>query len=82
MHEVTSLILFQGLQLQVSVIPNDKTTTVTWHLGCQNFFTRNAVSTCRESYSDLTEHHGYESVHDPKALIEIVDDDDDDPGTC
>lgn len=79
MHEVTSLILFQGLQLQVSVIPNDKTTTVTWHLGCQNFFTRNAVSTCRESYSDLTEHH--ESVPDPKALIEIVDDDDD-PGTC
>ena len=36
-----------------------------------------------QSYSDLTEHHGYESVHDPKGLIEIVvDDDDDDPGTC
>ena len=38
----------------------------------------------RESYNDMTEYHGYESVHDPKALIGIVDDDDDDddPGTC
>ena len=31
----------------------------------------------------MTEYHGYESVHDPKVLIGIVDDDDDDdPGTC
>ena len=37
-HEAASLTLFQGLQLQVSVIPNDKTTTVTEHLGCLQLF--------------------------------------------
>ena len=56
-------------------------------LAAYNFYTRNAVSTWayrpKESYSDMTEYHGYESVHDPKVLIGIVDDDDDDdPGTC
>ena len=86
MHEVASLTLFQGLQLQVSVIPNDKTTTVTGHLGCPQLYIRGMQCPLepRESYNDMTEYHGYESVHDPKALIGIVDDDDDDddPGTC
>ena len=37
----------------------------------------------RESYSDMTECDGYESVRDPKVLTGIVDDDDDDdPGVC